>query len=588
MNLVRIAEDLKDVPMQALQAYMNGQNPEVPPYLAAAELQRRQAQQQRVQSAQAAEGAGAPSIKEQLEQATGLMALQQQKQGQAMQQLMGQAGNAPAPAPEDVPQPEPQPEVEMANGGIVRLPIRDDMFEYAGGGIIGYQAGGKTYVPWAEQINRQMKEKGSIYDPDFGKPAAARLAGRRDRKLEDLQERLQSLQNLKARVPAGSSLETRVNQDIATVQQQLQEVSAGSEAGIENLRIQGSQMAGITDQPPAVPTPKAPATAAGIATIAPKPEIVSSPTANQPAAATLTPGQASRQTADVADVATDESMMGPVQPTIEDEARRIIEERIRKGVTDYTPEQAAEAEGKLYSSSGLAALEAQREKMRQEYEATKKGRGFDNLIATLAGGAQGYGGSAAAYIGAKRAQEARDLQFAKDLYALESEPASKRYGTQGTLYRDGRSETKGERADQLKLAADITGIGRSPVSTTEVERLTAEVERLYREGRYDEAEKKLRLIERIRGIKPDQYRESDLVKAAIEDAAKAVAAGVIKRGEEDKYIENFIKRNKKSIARGLGQESAATGATGATGTTMPSASKFKQMAEELKKKATPQ
>ena len=34
MNLVQIQERLKDMPAQALMAYANGMNPDVPPYLA--------------------------------------------------------------------------------------------------------------------------------------------------------------------------------------------------------------------------------------------------------------------------------------------------------------------------------------------------------------------------------------------------------------------------------------------------------------------------------------------------------------------------------------------------------------------------
>ena len=41
MNLVQIQERLKDMPLQAVMQYANGMNPEVPPYLALGELNRR-------------------------------------------------------------------------------------------------------------------------------------------------------------------------------------------------------------------------------------------------------------------------------------------------------------------------------------------------------------------------------------------------------------------------------------------------------------------------------------------------------------------------------------------------------------------
>ena len=46
MNLVAIQEKLKDFPNQTIMAYANGQNPEVPAYMALAELQRRKRMQQ--------------------------------------------------------------------------------------------------------------------------------------------------------------------------------------------------------------------------------------------------------------------------------------------------------------------------------------------------------------------------------------------------------------------------------------------------------------------------------------------------------------------------------------------------------------
>ena len=38
MNLIQIQEHLKDMPTQAIMAYANGQNPQVPPYMALGEM----------------------------------------------------------------------------------------------------------------------------------------------------------------------------------------------------------------------------------------------------------------------------------------------------------------------------------------------------------------------------------------------------------------------------------------------------------------------------------------------------------------------------------------------------------------------
>ena len=62
MNLVQIQDHLRGLPTQALMAYANGQNPEVPPYLALGVLnQRKQMEQAPAHPAQG-------SVKEQIEQ----------------------------------------------------------------------------------------------------------------------------------------------------------------------------------------------------------------------------------------------------------------------------------------------------------------------------------------------------------------------------------------------------------------------------------------------------------------------------------------------------------------------------------------
>lgn len=143
MNLVQINERLKDLPEQVVRQYANGMNPEVPPYLALGELQRRELLNKQMATAQGAQQGPQPSVKEQIEQKAGLMALQQMQQQQMAQQQAQPRG--PMPAPAGVPQPEAQPEVmTAASGGLARIPVRRDMFEYAGGGIVAFANGGDT------------------------------------------------------------------------------------------------------------------------------------------------------------------------------------------------------------------------------------------------------------------------------------------------------------------------------------------------------------------------------------------------------------------------------------------------------------
>lgn len=145
MNLVQINEHLKEAPLQALMSYANGQNPMVPAYMATGELKRREVMaQKQTQTQQAAQGQQ-PTVKEQVEQQAGLMALQAQQQKQAQQQLMQQAQAQPMPVPPQTPQPEEQPqeESEFAYGGIAQLPVS---YDFASGGIIAFKEGDKVPV----------------------------------------------------------------------------------------------------------------------------------------------------------------------------------------------------------------------------------------------------------------------------------------------------------------------------------------------------------------------------------------------------------------------------------------------------------
>jgi hypothetical protein len=152
MNLVQINERLKDLPESVIRQYANGMNPEVPPYLALGELQRREMSQKQMANAQGAQQGPQPSVKEQVEQRAGLMALQQMQQQQMAQQQSMPRG--PMPAPAGVPQPQQQPEVMMAaRGGLARIPVRSDMFEYAGGGIIAFSGEEGSQVKNPRVIN---------------------------------------------------------------------------------------------------------------------------------------------------------------------------------------------------------------------------------------------------------------------------------------------------------------------------------------------------------------------------------------------------------------------------------------------------
>lgn len=156
MNLIQIQEHLKDLPTQAIMSYANGQNPEVPPYMALGEMNRRKSMEQR--AAQAPDSSIKDKLESELSQQTALPGI-----GQGMNMRMNPAG---MPQPMQAAQPQMAPRMQpmqvppmaqkmppqqmsqpgaipagapgMAGGGLANLPIRRRMFNYAPGGIVAF------------------------------------------------------------------------------------------------------------------------------------------------------------------------------------------------------------------------------------------------------------------------------------------------------------------------------------------------------------------------------------------------------------------------------------------------------------------
>jgi hypothetical protein len=158
MNLIQIQDRLKDLPMEAIMGYANGKNPQVPPYLALGELNRRKQMEQK--TAQAPQG----TVKENIEQQVGLLSLQKLRQGQMAQQSAMQGAQAPT-IPEGSPEPTEQPEEEMAMaaGGITRLPTGD--MSFASGGIIAFAEGDLVIddaARAAESAKQRLRQYGTL------------------------------------------------------------------------------------------------------------------------------------------------------------------------------------------------------------------------------------------------------------------------------------------------------------------------------------------------------------------------------------------------------------------------------------------
>jgi hypothetical protein len=164
MNLIQIQDRLKSLPndprvMQMLTGYANGQNPQVPPYLALGELNRRKGEMERAKMEQAGQPPGG-TVKDQIQQQTGVMALQQGRQQQAMQQMAQQAAaGGGAPVPQGIPQPAPQ---GMAAGGLASLAPKG----YRSGGVIAFNEAGSVDDAVEEDDDEDDKKSTGEYSGD--------------------------------------------------------------------------------------------------------------------------------------------------------------------------------------------------------------------------------------------------------------------------------------------------------------------------------------------------------------------------------------------------------------------------------------
>ena len=145
--------------------YANGKNPQVPPYLALGELNRRKQMEQSARAGTPPQG----TVKDKLEkeitgQATDLMQAGAARQAQSNEQLQQSLMGQPQPVPEGTPQPpqqeEEMPEMpQMAAGGLTTLPT-NDMFKFAGGGGVVAFANGDVVVDKAKEELARAQMRG--------------------------------------------------------------------------------------------------------------------------------------------------------------------------------------------------------------------------------------------------------------------------------------------------------------------------------------------------------------------------------------------------------------------------------------------
>jgi len=139
LNLVQISERLKGMPLQAVMQYANGTNPEVPPYIALGELQRRKKMEQDAQQSAAMQQnpQQQPTVKQGIEQ--------------ALTPQMPQQGAPQAPPQQGAPQMPQQ-------GGVPTLPAPNMAKGFAPGGIVSFNGEDESLVT--------NESAGFSYDPE--------------------------------------------------------------------------------------------------------------------------------------------------------------------------------------------------------------------------------------------------------------------------------------------------------------------------------------------------------------------------------------------------------------------------------------
>lgn len=160
MNLVQIQERLKDMPIEAVMAFANGMNPQVPPYLALGELNRRKRMEQAMQPMELPQG----TVKEKIEKEVTANELQKQlmelMQMQALRKQQAEPQMQMPEVPEGVPQP-PVPE----EPGIPGLPVPNENFSFRSGGIITFSDGGDTITKLKEQLQQEKNLARAFLEP---------------------------------------------------------------------------------------------------------------------------------------------------------------------------------------------------------------------------------------------------------------------------------------------------------------------------------------------------------------------------------------------------------------------------------------
>ena len=514
MNIVQIQSRVQELPnspqtMQYLNAAMNGQVTTVPPYIAAAELKRRETEGMMDQLAKGAAQAQQSTVKDQLQQKMGIMALMGQQQ---------------PPQPPQIPQPAP-PEQQPQAGGIDSLPVKEDMFGMAGGGIVAFQSGGgaKGYETSYDRMNQRNDAEAAqrvvTQPPDIR--VLARLYQQNPALAEEvalnagpagaalLQRVVQSAQSTGPTI--GSVPAEREGERAAQRQAALQKSMAAPEVSgaypDETRRGAAAGLMGIV-APPAGQSPPSqrPPTAGGQRS--PGPQGAPNAAARPPVDAGISladqaPGLNLEDALDrdpavqrMRELAVAANPYGGRQESQEDFIKRRNQGILSQIPGGKKPYETSEAR--------LKEIEARRAKEDTDYAESNKGRQLDNLLTFISGMGRGSFGNAGAQgiqavQGVERDQRAEDLKR-KDL-------------------RDQQSM----KLMEIRTLNDQAQYAEATGNVTEFERLNREIKKLENEYALKQAElsKELATLGAgARGKDVEAKQARDKLRVESEDRAK--------------------------------------------------------------------
>lgn len=476
MNIVQIQNRVQELPntpqtMQYLNAALNGQVKTIPPYVAAAELQRRESEGMMDQLAKGAAKGPQPTVKDQLEQKAGIMA------------LMGQAQPPQRP---QIPQPEPR-EPQPQAGGIDNLPVKDDMFGMAGGGIVAFEKGGSTGSEIAKTIEEWLRSVAAGVEnaPRRGNVNPAAAAARE------------------------AALREAVNTGGGSTAEQ--------DAINAALKAAGATTSNLPAMPVAKPAARPPAAA--------RPPVAPATTGIAPSAADLAPGAPARTLEDAlsADPAY-QKMMGLMKAANpyagKQETQQEYIDRMRQGILSQTG-------GKLpweTSEARLKEIEDRRAKEDRDYAESTKGRQLDNLLTMISGMGRGSFGQSGAQ-GIQAVQKVEREQAAEDLRRkdLRDQQAMKLMEIRALNDQANFELAKGNVQNYENLKRESQKLQTEfDLKQGEIAKGVTEVGASARKGDVEDKRKREEMVEGSR--QKDLERQKDLQVARIQAAARASGA----------------------------------------------------------------